>query len=231
MRISPTEQTDARHTGMRQTGTRQRILDASLALFNQRAPAQVTTAEIAEAAGIAEGNLHYYFRKKADLLVALYDAFEAEVIRVAARDLGDGSPPLEAYVEYQRDWFRLIWTHRWFYRDTVALFAIAPELRPRVRAGTARAQLRVRSVLDRMVEGGLLRATPEQAERLLTNAWIVSTYWIDYLRLTADRDELREADLDWGYAQVLALYAPFLTSEGRALAGVAKTDRRPNRLG
>ena len=211
MRVSATER----------TSTRQRVLETSLALFNERGSANVTTAEIAEAAGIAEGNLHYYFRKKADLVVALYDAFEAEVVRVNAREFGDDAS-LEDYAEYQRDWFRLMWTHRWFYREAAALFAIAPELEPRLRAGTIRAQLIVRSVLDGMVARGLLRASPDQVERLLVNVWIVSTYWIDYLRLSAGQAELREADLERGYAQILALYAPFLTAKGKALALTGK---------
>lgn len=202
------------------TSTRQKVLATSLALFNERGSAKVTTAEIAQAAGIAEGNLHYYFRKKADLVLALYDAFEAEVVRVAAPRFSDDDV-FEEYRDYLREWFRLMWDHRWFYRDAMALFAIAPSLESRVRAGTMRAQQIVRIVFERMVERGLLRATPEQLGRLLTNAWIVSTYWIDYLRLTTGLTELRETDLDWGYAQVLALYDPFLTDRWRALARAA----------
>ena len=223
-------QEEMRLSSTDRTSTRQKVLETSLALFNERGSAKVTTAEIAEAAGIAEGNLHYYFRRKADLVVALYEAFKAEVVRVNAREFSDDDP-LEDYADYQRDWFRLMWTHRWFYRDYAAMLAIAPELEPRVRDGTARARQVVRTVFDRMVARGLLRATPDQAERLLANVWIVSTYWIDYLRLSADSAELREIDLDWGYAQVLALYAPFLTAKGRALARTAMADRRPNRNG
>ena len=178
--------------------TRQRILDAALALFNERAPAQVTTAEIAEAAGIAEGNLHYHFRRKADLLLALFEVFEAEAGSVAARDLGGDSPPLEAYVDYQRDWFRLMWTHRWFYRDTASLHTIAPEMRSRAQALSSHAQRLVRSVFQRMIRSGVLRASADEAEHLLTNAWIVSLYWIDYLRFTSGQEVLREADFAWG---------------------------------
>lgn len=219
MRLSPADR----------TSTRQKVLETSLALFNERGSAKVTTAEIAEAAGIAEGNLHYYFRRKSDLVIALYEAFQAEVVRVNAREFSDDGP-LEDYAEYQRDWFRLMWTHRWFYRDSAALLRIAPALEPSVRAGTARARQVVRAVFDRMVGRGLLRVSPEEFERLLANVWIVSTYWIDYLRFSGSPAELREADLDWGYAQVLALYAPFLTAKGRALASSGMARRCPGRV-
>ncbi len=199
------------------TGPRQRVLDAARALFNDRAPAQVTTAEIAEAAGMAEGNLHYHFRRKADLLTALYDAYEAEVAAISGRDFGPPDAAITAYAEHQRDWFRLMWTHRWFYRDTAALFAIAPDLRARVRTGTLHVRQAVGAVFAGMIAAGLLRATPTEAERLLDNVWIVSTHWIDYLHLTTGRADLRADDFEWGYGQVFALYAPFLTPKGRAM--------------
>ena len=69
--------------GTARADTRRNILEVSLGLFNERSPAQVTTAEIAASAGVAEGNLHYHFRRKADLLVALFDMFEAEAIAAA----------------------------------------------------------------------------------------------------------------------------------------------------
>ena len=43
----------------------------------------MTTAEIAQAVGISEGNLHYHFRRKQQILVALFDEFEAALDQVA----------------------------------------------------------------------------------------------------------------------------------------------------
>ena len=45
---------------------------------------------------------------------------------------------------------------------------------------------------------GVLRASMDEAEHLLTNAWIVSLYRIDYLRFTSGQEVLREADFAWG---------------------------------
>ena len=50
--------------------TRDQILATSLILFNQRGFGAVTTASIAEQAGVLEGTLWYHFRSKKDILAA-----------------------------------------------------------------------------------------------------------------------------------------------------------------
>lgn len=201
------------------TDTRQTILEASRALFNQRPPARVTTADIAAAAGIAEGNLHYHFRRKADLLVALYDAFDDDV-RGQATGGGEPFPDVAALLDHQREWFRLMWRHRWFYRDPASLFALAPELRPRMKADALRLQHSLRGRFGRLTGTDLREAPDDEIERLITNVWIVSLYWINYLGLLTDRD-VEQADLDWGFAQVLALWRPYLTPAGQRIADEA----------
>ncbi|MEH3063022.1 MAG: TetR family transcriptional regulator [Methylobacterium radiotolerans] len=114
--------------------TRTRILAVSLALFNVRGLGHVTTAEIAAAAGIREGNLQYHFPRKRGLVEALFAAFETEAVAVAGRMPDDPAAP-EALLAYQRAWFDLIWRYRCVYRDGIAMVEIAPALRaPGARA-------------------------------------------------------------------------------------------------
>ncbi len=51
--------------------TRERILDATKQVIQERGLARVTTKEIARAAGVAEGTLFKYFERKDDLLLAV----------------------------------------------------------------------------------------------------------------------------------------------------------------
>jgi AcrR family transcriptional regulator len=113
--------------------TRARILDTCLTLFNESGPSSMTTVEIARVAGINEGNLYYYFKKKEDILGALFDQYEAALSQVS-------KPPrikrddASAGVEYLNRWFNLMWEWRFFYRDVAVLKRMAPKLKARTLA-------------------------------------------------------------------------------------------------
>lgn len=189
--------------------TRERILAVSLSLFNTRGLGRVTTAEIAAAAGIREGNLQYHFPRKSGLVEAMFAGFEAEAVAVAGRMPADPGAP-EGLLAYQRAWFDLIWRYRCVYRDGIAMVEIAPALRPRVHALRARTQGLARGVFEAAVAAGRLRIGPDALVRLIDNAWIVSSHWMSH-RLQGGT-ELTEGDLDWGFAQVRDLFVPYLVA-------------------
>ncbi|WP_246695247.1 TetR/AcrR family transcriptional regulator [Methylobacterium sp. P1-11] len=190
--------------------TRTRILAVSLALFNARGLGHVTTAEIAAAAGIREGNLQYHFPRKSGLVEAVFGAFEAEALAVAGRMPADPAAP-EALLAYQRAWFDLIWRYCCIYRDGIAMVEIAPALRPRVHALRAETQALARGVFQAAVRAGRLHIGPDALGRLIDNAWIVSSHWMSH-RLQGGTT-LTEADRDWGFAQVRDLFAPYLAPD------------------
>jgi AcrR family transcriptional regulator len=194
-------------TPERAMGTREKILAQSLALFNGRGLGRVTTAEIAAASGIREGNLQYHFPRKSGLVEALFSAFEVEAEAVAGRMPADPAAA-EALLTYQRGWFDLIWRYRCIYRDGIAMVEIAPALRPRVHALRARTQALARGVFEAAQQAGRLQIEPDALGRLIDNAWIVSSHWMSH-RLQGGT-ELTQTDLDWGFAQVSDLFAPYL---------------------
>ncbi len=184
----------------------------SLALFNERGVDRVTTAEIADTAGINEGNLYYYFQKKEHLALALFDMFADALVATAERRVTDPADP-NAFAVYHRGWFDLMWEFRFFYRDGAALRVLAPALREKLHGLTLRGQAAVRLVFGMMRTHGFLRATDEEIAVLIDNLWIVSSYWMDYRRKDATSSVTQE-DLAWGFRQVEMLVRPYLTDSG-----------------
>jgi AcrR family transcriptional regulator len=199
------------------------VLEVALALFNERGIDRVTTAEIAGAAGINEGNLYYYFQKKEQLALALFDVFSDALVATAERRVADPADP-NAFATYHRGWFDLMWEFRFFYRDGAALRVLAPSLREKLHGLTLRGQAAVRRVFGLMRAHGFLRASDEQLAMLIDNLWIVSSYWMDYRRRDASSSVTQE-DLAWGFRQVEMLVRPYLTEAGLVTmisGGVAK---------
>ena len=195
-------------------GTRSRILDVCRALFNERGPTEVTTAEIAQAAGISEGNLHYHFRRKTEIIVALFEEFRAALDEMPAGEAVIG--PQGTRRRYLSHWFNLMWEWRFLHYANV--YRLVPSLRPHLRDWADTMQAKVRLTLEAMRQAGELDASDEDIDRLVVNAWIVGTYWIDYSRIHQGQGPITREHLRWGFAQVEALFTPFLVRQPAQLA-------------
>jgi len=197
----------ARIERVSKSGTRERVLQVALALFNERGADRVTTAEIAQAAGINEGNLYYYFQKKEQLVLALFEFFAAATIAAAELEPADPADPA-SYASYQRGWFELMWEYRFFYRDGGALRVLAPSLRDALAVLSRRSQAALRHVFLLLRANGLMHASDSEIDVLIGNLWIVSSYWMDF-RLADRGGPVTREDLAWGLRQVEALAAPY----------------------
>ncbi|BDA83448.1 TetR family transcriptional regulator [Aureimonas sp. SA4125] len=196
-------------------GTRGRVLDATLELFNGRGPDRVTTAEIARTVGINEGNLYYHFRTKESLVLALFARFEGDAEAFAVQALGDRSSEAGSYGDLLSDWFRLVWTYRFLFRDLLALAGTMPALAAPIREMSARMRDVVDLLVRRMIADGIIVVSADDVDPLLANVWIVSTYWAVYLNLQEGIDELDARHLDWGLNQVSHLFLPYVSPSAR----------------
>jgi len=194
------------------TSTRDRILEVCLDVFNERGPAEVTTAEIAAEVGISEGNLHYHFRRKEQIVAALFDQFEAAIERAGS---GTAFRHLHAqpHLAYLAGWFNSMWAWRCFY--AASIYRLVPALQPRLTAITDRGQAHIRRMLRELVRDGVLIVPPAEIDRLVVNAWIVASCWFDYVRYSQGVHKVTREHLNWGFAQVEALVAPYAAPPGR----------------
>ncbi len=193
---------------------RLRVLDRCRRLFNEEGFTGVTIARIAETLDMNEGHLHYYFNTKQQIVLALFDVFEKLVVEAAARGL-DATDRADRYADYQENWFMLMWRYRFFYRDQRGLHRVAPALQKRMARVYAKGQAQFRHVLDDMVALGLVVANPDELEQLVINAWIISSYWIDYVTTLRGTAAITHSDLEAGMRQIDSLFALHVTETGR----------------
>src|SRR6188768_1214365 len=192
--------------------TRERILETSLALMNREGEPHVTTADIADEMNISPGNLYYHFRNKDDIIGELYAAYEKSVAPLLA------APPT---AEVEDLWFLLhllferMQEYRFLYRDLDEITSRNRKLAVRVADFLRRLENTVLELSRSLVRTGRMRASERELGALASNATLVSTYWMSWQRVVgAGRDEM---NLTLAAYHVLALFAPFMVGDGRAL--------------
>lgn len=188
--------------------TRERVLETCRRLFNEKGPVAVTTAEIAATVGINEGNLYYYFKKKDQIVLALFDQFELALGEMARRQM-DNIEQDKADEDSIMDFFKLAWEWRFFYRDAQSLYALAPELRERNKMLSEASHDAGRRLLQHAIQHGRLKVPEAAVERLVVNAWIICTFWIEYLQVAKGVTRITRKHLELGYEQVQSLYWPY----------------------
>lgn len=192
--------------------TRQRILDASLAMFNTQGEPNVTTNHIADELEISPGNLYYHFRNKDDIIEQLFARYEERMDNALASPSGR-LPELEDIWLQLHLVFECIWDYRFLYRDLVEILSRNRRLRLRFARILKRADDRAHGVMRGLSQAGIMRASADELDAAATNVLVLSTFWLNYSAARGDRDE--QIAIRQGIVQVMMLLAPFLRDAER----------------
>jgi AcrR family transcriptional regulator len=197
--------------------TRERILEQSLALFNARGVPRVTTAEIAGELDISPGNLYYHFRNKEEIVAELCSAFEARMAPLFADPAGRRVAVLDLWL-----WLHLMLErmgeYRFILRDVDLLAARDVTLGTRLGRLLQQGIATMVELCRGMIDAGTMTASESEIAALARNVLLVATYWQSFDRIArAQGAEAGGADPGRAASQVLALIAPYLAPEARAL--------------
>jgi AcrR family transcriptional regulator len=94
---------------------RRLLLEAARTLMAQRSPEDVTTEDIAAAAGVGKGTLFRRFGSRAGLMIQLLDEDEREMQQAfmfGPPPLGPGAPPLDRLLSFGRQRLCFVDAHR-----------------------------------------------------------------------------------------------------------------------
>jgi AcrR family transcriptional regulator len=194
--------------------TRQRILDATLTLYNERGEPQVSTSLIAAELGISAGNLHYHFRRKDELSAALLDRFVSEFDALL--------PPPGWRADHVEDaWLLLhllletMWRYRFLFRDLSGVMSRDRRAGQRLATVFERAVGVSRGICLGLVEQGVMTATGAEIDALSGNITVVALYWLSFESVRHPRLSPEGRGMSRGAYQVLMLVAPFLQPDAR----------------
>ena len=196
--------------------TRERILEASLRLFNDFGEPNVTTTVIADDLGISPGNLYYHFHNKDEIVEAIFAAFEREITEIL-------SVPTNRQADVDDIWlflhllFEQIWKYRFFYRDLNDLLTRNRTLEIHFKRIIAHKVATATQLCEGLVLAGTMRASSGELRALGLNMAALATYWLSFEYARDPRGTMENERIGRGVYQVMAMVAPFLLGEARSL--------------
>jgi AcrR family transcriptional regulator len=200
--------------------TRERILETSLALFNRFGEPHITTADIADEMNISPGNLYYHFRNKDEIIGDLYGQFEVAVAPLFVAPEGR-RPDVEDLWLLLHLLFERMWEYRFLFRDLDELTSRSRRIATRFASLVRQGETTVLELFRGMVDAGTMQADARELAACARNVVIVATYWMSYERISRVATGSPASDgtghFERAAHQVLALIAPFLVGDARAL--------------
>ena len=197
--------------------TRDRILQASLQLFNEQGERSVTTNHIAVHLGMSPGNLYYHFRNKQQIIAELFGGYEQQVDGFLS--VPEGRPlEIADKARYLESIFRGLWEYRFLHRDLEHLLNSDPDLAQRYRVFSQRCVQSGQTIYQGLVDAGILCAERTDPQALAINSWLLMTGWVGFLCasvLDDQQPELTPELLRRGVYQVLSQETGLLTERVR----------------
>jgi AcrR family transcriptional regulator len=192
--------------------TAERILEASLDLFNRFGEPNVSTTLISAELGISPGNLYYHYPAKDELINSLFDRYEKSLGELL--NASDGVRDVEDAWFFMHTLFELIWQYRFLYRDLNDLLSKNRRLETHFQWVLKNKARAIRALLDGMSRSGALAIAPREVDATATSMVVVLTYWLsfEYVRdpRRALEPETAQVALLRGAHHVLNLLAPYL---------------------
>lgn len=207
---------------MKKIKTRDRILDASLALFNCIGEPNVTTLLISDELEISPGNLYYHFKSKGDIVGELFGRFEAEMLDLLAVP-EDADISLDENGFFLHLMFETVARYRFLYQDLVNVLSRYGQLQARFKRLLKNKTAAFQVICESFRRQGMMAITGEELESLCKQLTLTACYWssFDTLSHLEDRESV---DPGRGVYQMMHLIIPYLAPEEQDQARLMSRD-------
>ncbi len=197
--------------------TKERILQLSLQLFNERGERLVTTNHIAAELNMSPGNLYYHFRNKSEIIKELMEQYQSETLEMLALP-DDRALDANDKIRYFQVLSSQLWAYRFLHRDVYHLVENNEDFRKMYPKFAGQVMQQGQKVYKAFVNAGLMEMTDSEIEALIINLWIVLTNWTNFLYMSGhikDSNTLEEKWVWQALRQMVFLEGAYLRGESR----------------
>lgn len=200
--------------------TADRILAASLELFNEQGERNVTASDVALEMDISPGNLYYHFKGKDEIIHALWTRHQRALAGALSASVQDPSlfedPTGSVASRIERTWIYLtvvleeMYDHRFIYHNLDDLM----HRYEGIQRGIPRLVIMMRASCKSLANTLLADITPDPSRdhQIAESMTLTLIYWLSYDRMQRKHPNAL-ASVHGGVLQLLSMAAPYLGSE------------------
>jgi AcrR family transcriptional regulator len=190
--------------------TKEKILEASLKLFNEQGFVNVRLQHISDDTIISLGNITYHFRTKDDIILALWEEveYQQKILLTESRML----PLFQDIDRYLELNFAIHQTYTFFYKDTLELHRAYPQIAEQYIKHLAWQEQQLENIIHfNVARGSFVEASFDIQYQSLAKLWqSVSDGWIYRIALTG-----RESAIEAYKSTIWHLLWPYFSDRGK----------------
>ncbi len=193
--------------------TKALILETALRLFNQEGLAKTTLRSIAKEMNISQGNLNYHFKKREEIVEALYHQLVGEMDEFMQRS-AEGPFDLKNLYQNFRESFASFYTYRFFMMDFVTIMRGHDSIRHHYQQLTELRKMQFQGLFVLLIEQKVLRQEEflGEYENLQIRMQILSDFWLSSEII---QNAIQPEAIDRYSQAIFQSFYPYLTAKGK----------------
>lgn len=194
--------------------TKDRIIEASIELFNSQGERNVTTNHIASHLNISPGNLYYHFRNKEEIIRNIFSKY-ADHMQVSFEPVKPSQDATQILTNYLDAVFSALYHFNFLYDNLPVIMARDPELRTQYLQIHNKMMEKIHHVIVSLQVANVIDMDKDDIDELANIIKQQVTFWISYRKTSSEDAVVTDQLIYQGLMKVLLLFKPYVTDEFR----------------
>jgi len=196
--------------------TRDKIIQASIELFNEQGERNITTNHIAAHLGISPGNLYYHFRNKEDIILSIYEEYARNLLLDTFPKVNPEMKPLDTILLYMDAVFQALMKFRFLYANLPVLLAKNPLLHEKYVEVQHIISGRLSEMLESLRDADMMDFEDEELADIVSILRLINTFWLSFYQTQTKDTEINDSVFFEGVLKILVLLRPYITESAKA---------------
>ena len=194
--------------------TKDRIIEASIELFNSQGERNVTTNHIASHLNISPGNLYYHFRNKEEIIRNIFSKY-ADHMQVSFEPVKPSQDATQILTNYLDAVFSALYHFNFLYDNLPVIMARDPELRTQYLQIHNKMMEKIHHVIVSLQVANVIDMDKDDIDELANIIKQQVTFWISYCKTSSEDAVVTDQLIYQGLMKVLLLFKPYVTEDFR----------------